>query len=92
LSVVPVKLEKEDVKKLDMLVRLGVFKNRSQAIRWMIRDGMNKKIESLPQADLSGVEPVVELMLRLASRGANVIRITSTETAGEIVAEGRHRL
>jgi Arc/MetJ-type ribon-helix-helix transcriptional regulator len=92
MSIVPVKLEKEDVKKLDMLVRLGVFKNRSQAIRWMLRDGMDKKIESLPQIDLSGVEPVVELMMRLASRGANVIRITSAKTAGEMVSEGRHRL
>ena len=80
------------MKKLDKLVRLGVFKNRSQATRWMIRDGMNKKIESRPHADLSRVEPVVELMLRLASLGANVIRITSTKTAGGMVAEGRHHL
>ena len=69
----PIKLEIEDVKKLGMLVRLGLFKNRRQAIRWMVGDGINKKIDSLPQADLSGVEPVVELMLQLASQGANVI-------------------
>jgi len=92
LSIVPVKLQKEDVQKLDMLVRLGVFKNRSQAIRWILREGMEKKIAALPQADLSGIDPVVKLMVRLASQGVDVIKITSAKTAAEIVSEGRQRL
>lgn len=39
MSVIPVKLEKEDIKKLDVLVRLGVFEKRSEAVRSMLRDG-----------------------------------------------------
>ena len=88
----PVKLEKDDVKKLDMLVRLGIFKNRSQAIRSMLRDGLNQKTAAIPMTDLGGISSVVELMLRLASRGFDVVRITSRASAGEIVAEGRQRL
>jgi hypothetical protein len=42
--------------------------------------------------DLSGTDPVVELMLKLASRGADVVRITSKKTAAEMVSEGRQRL
>jgi len=86
---VPVKLEKEDVKKLDTLVRLGIFKNRSQAIRWMVKEGIEKKIAALPHTDLSGIGPIVELMVKLASRGVDVIRITSPKTAAQIVSEER---
>jgi len=92
LSVVPVKLERDDVRRLDTLVRLGVFKNRSQAIRSLLREQLEKKIETVPQADLSGVAPVVELMLRLASKGVNVVTISSRKSAAGIVSEGRHRL
>jgi len=92
LSVVPVKLERDDVKKLDTLVKLGIFKNRSQAIRSLLRDQLEKKIAALPQADLTGVGPVLDLMLRLASRGVKVIRITSRRSPAELVGEGRQRL
>ena len=91
MPVVPVKLEKEEVKKLDTLVRLGIFKNRSQAIRRMLREGIEKKIATLPQTDLSEIAPIVELMLQLTSRGVDVVTITSPKTAAEIVSEGRQR-
>lgn len=88
----PVKLEREDVAKLDILVKLGVFKNRSQAIRSLLREQLEKKIAAIPQADLTGVRPVVDLMLRLSSRGVKVVRITSRKSAAEIIGEGRQRL
>lgn len=75
-----------------MLVRLGVFKNRSEATRWALKEGLEKKMELVPTLDLSGIGPVVELMLRLASKGVDVICITSERTAVEIVSEGRQRL
>jgi len=92
LSIVPVKLEEEDVRKLETLVRLGVFKNRSQAIRSLLREQLDRKIATIPQADLSGVGSVVDLMLRLSSKGVNVLQITSRKSAAHIVSEGRHRL
>jgi metal-responsive CopG/Arc/MetJ family transcriptional regulator len=92
LAVIPIKLEPEDIRKLDMLVRLGVFKNRSEAIRWALREGLEKKIGVIPLLDLSGISQVVKLMLQQASNGVKVIRITSKRTAAEIVSEGRQRL
>ena len=92
MSFVPVKLERDDVRRLDTLVKLGVFKNRSQAIRSLLKEQLQKKIESIPQADFSGVAPVVELMLRLASKGVNVVTISSRKSAADIVSEGRQRL
>lgn len=92
MTVVPIKLDYEDARKLDMLVKLGVFKNRSEAIRWALREGLEKKIGALPMLDLSGIDSVVELMLQLASKGVNVIRITSEKAAAELVGEGRQRL
>jgi len=92
LAIIPIKVDQEDVRKLDMLVRLGVFKNRSEAIRWALREGLEKKIGVTPLLDLSDIGSVVKLMLQLASKGVNVIRITSERTAAEIVSEGRQRL
>ena len=86
----PVKLERDDIKKLDTLVKLGFFKNRGQAIRSLLREQLEKKI-AVPRADLSGVGPVVDLMLRLASKGAKVIKITSRKSAAELVSEGKQR-
>jgi len=85
-------LEKADIKRLDMLVRLGIFKNRSQAIRSMLREELERKGATIPFADLSGIAPVVKLMLRLASQGVEVVQIRSARPAGEIVGEGRQRL
>ena len=90
--MLPVKLEKEDVKRLDVLVRLGIYKNRSQAIRAMLREGLDRKMAEVPMVDLSGTGVAVDLMEQLASRGMEVIRITSRKSAAQIVAEGRERL
>ena len=49
----PVKLERDDIKKLDTLVKLGFFKNRGQAIRSLFREQLEKKIAAVPRADLS---------------------------------------
>jgi len=92
LAVIPVKVDQENLRKLDMLVRPGVFKNRSAAIRCALKEGLEKKMESVPTLDLSGIGSVVELMLRLTSKGVDVIGITSERTAVEVVSEGRQRL
>ncbi len=92
MAVIPVKIDEEDAKKLDMLVRFGLFKNRTEAIRWALREGLEKKIGAIPLLNFSGIDPVVDLMLQLASKGVDVIRITSERTAAEIVGEGRQRL
>lgn len=92
MAVIPVKVDQENLRKLDMLVRPGVFKNRSAAIRCALKEGLEKKMESVPTLDLSGIGSVVELMLRLTSKGVDVIGITSERTAVEVVSEGRQRL
>lgn len=52
---------------------------------------MDGKIAVIPLTDLSGVRPVVDLMLQLASQGVEVVTITSPKSAAEIVSEGRQR-
>ncbi|HID43775.1 MAG TPA: hypothetical protein EYP30_08415 [Archaeoglobaceae archaeon] len=42
MKVVPVRLDDRKLKDLDILVRAGIFKNRSEALRKMIDTGMEK--------------------------------------------------
>ena len=45
-KVFPVRLDEGDVRQVDLLVRLGVFKSRSEALRKLIRLGF-KSLEEL---------------------------------------------
>jgi len=45
-KVFPVRLDERDVRQVDLLVRLGVFKSRSEALRMLIRLGV-KSLEEL---------------------------------------------
>ncbi len=50
MPVIPVKLESNFVEKLDALVSMGKFKNRSQAIREILNERLSKE-GIIPQND-----------------------------------------
>jgi Arc/MetJ-type ribon-helix-helix transcriptional regulator len=54
LSVVS--LENEDRKSMDQLVSAGVVENRSQAVRFLIREGTNAKRELYAQIEKTNAE------------------------------------
>ena len=45
MKVVPVRLDERKLKDIDLLVKAGIFKNRSDALRKIIESGM-KDVES----------------------------------------------
>jgi Arc/MetJ-type ribon-helix-helix transcriptional regulator len=54
MKVVPVRLDDRKLKDLDMLVKVGIYKNRSDALRKIIENGMRKveaEIEYLKKID-----------------------------------------
>jgi len=86
MAVVPTRLSKEQVRKINLLVRLGVYANRSEAIKSMLERDMDLEIQRYlvnPK-----VEQVVKAML-LYRNEQDVFKLTAKKSAVELVAEGR---
>ncbi len=88
MAVVPIRLSREDARKLDLLVRLGLYKNRTEAMRAMIEASAD---EQMNRYILSGrVKEALNDLLEAEKRDReNPLRIASGKTAAEIVAESR---
>jgi Arc/MetJ-type ribon-helix-helix transcriptional regulator len=88
MAVVPIRLSRQDARKLDLLVRLGVYGSRTEAMRMMIQANAD---EQLNHHMLSHrvKEALNELLEAEKRHGKNPLRITSEKTAAEIVAESR---
>jgi len=86
MAVLPLRLSDEDIKALDALVKAGLYKNRSEAARALIRHGASVK-----GGETKDVSETVRLMLEKSKKtGARPFRISYTrKSAVELVAEGR---
>ncbi len=60
--VIPVRLDRETIEFIDMLVKMGIFSSRSEALRELVKIG----IENLKgiKAVMEGVEKLIELEKR----------------------------
>lgn len=84
MRVVPVRLDDEDLKRIDLLVKHQVFRSRNEAIKKMI-----KTILSEPTADDQNVDNLVESLLKLKKDGKEPLILRLKQTATELVAGGR---
>ena len=85
LSVIPVKLEKKDIIALDLLVKMGLFKSRSEAIRAFVKEGINRMF--IQRIITSDVDEIVNELLKEEMPFV----IKSKKTVAEIVSEVRER-
>ena len=88
MAVVPIRLNRQDARKLDLLVRLGLYNSRTEAIRAMIQATADEQLNRYLLNDRVR-QALNELLLAEKRRGENPLRITSHKTAAEIVAESR---
>jgi len=88
MTVVPIRLSKEDARKLDLLVKLGIYGNRTEAIRAILHAEADEKIAGFM---LNGkiLRALHELLEYERRTGTNPVRIITEKTALEIVEEGR---
>jgi len=88
MTVLPIRLSRQDTRKLDLLVKLGIYGSRTEAIRAMIQA---KADEQLSRHMLSeNILHVLDELLEYEKRmGRNPLRVVTEKTAVEIVAEGR---
>lgn len=90
MSIVPVKLKPELVKKLDLLVKIGKYKNRSDAIRKILTERIEREglITDRDKEREQRIKHVVHLM---KSKKGPVFELVSDKTASELIREGRER-
>lgn len=71
-----------------MLVRLGIYRNRTEAIRAMFQAKVDEQLHRylLSEKVLRVLDELLEYEKR---HGENPLRIVTSRTAAEIVAEGR---
>jgi len=88
MTVVPIRLNRQDARKLDLLVRLGLYNSRTEAMRAMIQATADEQLNRYVLNDRVK-EALKELLQAEKQGGGNPLRITSDKTAAEIVAESR---
>jgi Arc/MetJ-type ribon-helix-helix transcriptional regulator len=88
MAVVPIRLSRQDARKLDLLVRLGLYNSRTEAMRAMIEATADEQLSRYMLNDRVK-EALNEVLQAEKQDGQNPLRITSDKTAEEIVAESR---
>ena len=88
MTVVPIRLSRQDARKLDLLVRLGLYNSRTEAMRAMIHATADEQLNRYMLNDRVK-EALNELLQAEKRQGENPLRITSEKTAAGIVAESR---
>ena len=89
MITIPVGLDEETIKKLDALVKKGLYKNRTEAIRAQITNGLAKRsILDLKETPVRIKEKIFQNLLN-SSKPINLLPTKKSIT--ELVSEGRER-
>ena len=87
MSVIPIKLSKKEIALIDYLVKTGFFKSRNEAIRYMIKRGLQELFSELFVS--SELDEIVKELLEIEG---DILIIESEKTAAELVREERERI
>jgi len=84
LTVVPLRLNDDEVRRLNLLMKQGRYRTRNEAIRAILAEGLEEKLgEDEDIADL------VNKLLAIRKQGKNPISYASKRSVLEIISEGR---
>ena len=92
MTTVPVKLDDVELRKIDHLVKIGRFKNRSQAIRSFIKDKLLDETLFPEPADPEIEKRYHDVIAKLRKLTHLPVQIESTKSALELVKEDRERM
>jgi len=88
MTVVSIKFDRATIKEIDKLVNVGLYKNRSEAIRKLVAESLKRKRIKLLDNDLSAL---LEEMIKKSRTGEQPFKILIKKSAAEIVSEERRR-
>jgi Arc/MetJ-type ribon-helix-helix transcriptional regulator len=92
MTTIPVKLDDIELRKIDHLVKIGRFKNRSQAIRSFIKDKLVDETLFPKPVDPETEKQYHEVIAKLKNLSSLPVQIESTKTALELVKGERERM
>ena len=84
MGIVPVRIDDDQLKRIDLLVKRGVYKTRNQAIREMLK---TRLLEELSEDE--DVEDIVRVLIETKKKGHEPLVLQFEKSAVETVAEGR---
>ena len=88
MTVVPIRLSRKHARKLDVLVKLGIYKNRTEAIKAMIETGSDERV-SRHVLNENVLEALNQLLEFERKNKRSALEIVSTQAVADVVAEGR---
>ena len=90
MTVVPIRLSRDDARKLDLLVKLGVYRNRTEAMRSLVHENIDEHIGRYVLSEKA--QRVLDQLLKYEkAHSRNPLTIVTNRTSVEIVAEGREQ-
>lgn len=91
MTVIPIQLSEIDLKKIDYLIKLGRYKNRSQAIKEILRERLAQET-SMQDFETSEEEQKRKKIVEELSRTSKFeFTIKSKKSAADLVSEDRER-
>jgi len=86
MGIVTLRLDGEELKRIDLLVQRRVYKSRNDAIRKMLSSRLSEEL-----TEDEDVHDLVAMMLKLKQKGKNPVVLRPRKSAVTTVTEGRNR-
>lgn len=91
MTTIPIQLNETDLKKIDYLVKIGRYKNRSQAIKTILQERLSQEaiqfnLENPEEENLR--KQIVQELSKIPNFS---FKIKSKKSAAELVSEERER-
>ncbi|MGD0689740.1 MAG: ribbon-helix-helix domain-containing protein [Candidatus Bathyarchaeia archaeon] len=84
MTVIPLRLNDDEVRRLNLLMKQGRYRSRNEAIRAILAEGLEEKL-----GEDEDIADVVNKLLAIKKQGKNPISYASKRSVVEIVSEGR---
>ncbi|MHA2364336.1 MAG: hypothetical protein ACXAC7_10285 [Candidatus Hodarchaeales archaeon] len=89
MPVIPINLDEDIIKKVEILIKMGKYKNRTEALRDQITKGIERmSIFEEDEKQNEVVEAIVERLLRI-DKPLNLLK--TEKSAVDLISEGRER-
>ncbi|MHA1265809.1 MAG: ribbon-helix-helix domain-containing protein [Candidatus Helarchaeota archaeon] len=91
MKTIPIPLEDRDLEKIDYLIKIGRYKNRTQAIKALLQEKLAQEtiiFEWEQAVDESSIKRVIEDLTRSSEFS---FTIKSKQSAAELIGEERER-
>ncbi|OLS13618.1 MAG: hypothetical protein RBG13Loki_2744 [Promethearchaeota archaeon CR_4] len=91
MATIPIQFSDEDLKKIDYLVKIGRYKNRSQAIKTIVEERLTRETLQFDFENSNEDETLHGIVAQLKELPRVTFRILGEKSAAEIVSEERER-